>query len=109
MALKPQYPIQIALKKQRFLCKKCGYSLLLESSIVKKHESISRTLKLSVLKDLQKNLSLAWMAEKHHISIPTVNKDIFLMKSLKNLCLKCFALTNLSLQKTVMELCLSYL
>ncbi|SQC94215.1 Transposase and inactivated derivatives [Fusobacterium necrophorum subsp. necrophorum] len=69
-----EYAIQIALKKQRFLCRDCKRSFLLESSIVKKYESISQTLKLSVLKDLQKNLSLSWIAERHHISIPTVQR-----------------------------------
>ncbi|AZW08985.1 zinc-finger of transposase IS204/IS1001/IS1096/IS1165 [Fusobacterium necrophorum] len=69
-----EYSIESALKKQRFLCRKCGHSSLLESSIVKKYESISRTLKLSVLKDLQKNLFLSWIAKRHHISIPTVQR-----------------------------------
>ncbi|KDE72870.1 hypothetical protein FUSO7_07635, partial [Fusobacterium necrophorum BFTR-2] len=69
-----EYAIQIALKKQRFLCRDCKRSFLLESSIVKKYESISQTLKLSVLKDLQKNLFLSWIAKRHHISIPTVQR-----------------------------------
>ncbi|MDY2573555.1 MAG: transposase [Fusobacterium necrophorum] len=40
-----EYSIEIALKKQRFLCRNCGHSFLLKSSIVKKYESISRILK----------------------------------------------------------------
>lgn len=69
-----EYPIQIALKKQRFLCRECERSFLLESSIVKKYESISRTLKFSVLRDLQENISLSWIAKRHHISVPTVQR-----------------------------------
>ena len=69
-----EYPIHISLKKQRFLCRNCKRSFLLETSLVKKQESISRLLKLSVLKDLQKNLSLSWIAQRHHISVPTVQR-----------------------------------
>ncbi|MDK4504696.1 transposase family protein, partial [Fusobacterium necrophorum] len=36
------YPIIIALKKQRFLCKECHHSFTLETPIVKKYASISQ-------------------------------------------------------------------
>ncbi|WP_035937200.1 transposase family protein, partial [Fusobacterium necrophorum] len=68
------YPIIIALKKQRFLCKECHHSFTLETPIVKKHASISQTLKLSVLNSLQENMSLSLIAKQHRISIPTVQR-----------------------------------
>ncbi|MDK4473423.1 ISL3 family transposase [Fusobacterium necrophorum] len=68
------YPIIIALKKQRFLCKECHHSFTLETPIVKKYASISQTLKLSVLNSLQENMSLSLIAKQHRISIPTVQR-----------------------------------
>lgn len=68
------YPITIALKKQRFLCRECHHSFTLETPIVKKYASLSQTLKLSVLKSLKENISLSLIAKQHRISIPTVQR-----------------------------------
>lgn len=68
------YPITIVLKKQRFLCRECKRSFLLETPIVKKNDSISRTLKLSVLEALKENMSLTLIAKQHRISVPTVQR-----------------------------------
>ena len=68
------YPITIALKKQRFFCKECRHSFILDTPIAKKKDSISRTLKLAVLEKLKENISLSLIAKEYRISVPTVQR-----------------------------------
>ena len=66
--------VELALKKQRFLCKECSHTFMLETSIVKKHSFISRNLKKSILLDLQQKLSLKDIASINGVSINTVQR-----------------------------------
>lgn len=69
-----QYPIEIALRKQRFLCKKCKHTFMQDVSFVKRNSSISKNVKLSILLRLKDKVSLKDIAKEHDVSIPTVQR-----------------------------------
>lgn len=62
-----QYPIEITLKKQRFLCKECKHTFMQDTTFVKRNSSISKNIKLSI-KDI---------AKEHNVSITIVQRIIY--------------------------------
>ena len=69
-----QYPIEIALKKQRFLCKECKHTFMQDTTFVKRNSSISKSIKISILLKLKDKISLKDIAKEHNVSITTVQR-----------------------------------
>lgn len=69
-----QYPIEIALKKQRFLCKECKHTFIQDTTFVKRNSPISKNIKLSILLKLKDKISLKDIAKEHNVSITTVQR-----------------------------------
>lgn len=82
------YPFEIALQKQRFLCKDCKRSFMEDVSLVGRNSFLSKNLKLSILLKLKEKKSLKDIAKEHCVSVTTVQrimndgyKDLFVSKN----------------------------
>lgn len=79
------FPIILALNKQRYLCTHCHRTFFCSSPIVDKHCFISNQVKLSIIQSLTFKRSEKDIALDHFVSSSTVNRAYLLLESQFNL------------------------
>ncbi|MEG2286223.1 MAG: transposase, partial [Eubacterium sp.] len=66
----------LRLKKQRCLCKHCGRTFTLKTTVVKENCSIAQSTKLAIALDLKQKISEKDLAQKHNVSATTVMRIV---------------------------------
>jgi len=69
-------PLVLSVRKQKFLCKQCGKTMVLPVSGVEPHCFIANKIKQSIIVELSKTKSLKDIAEDRHVSESTIQRQI---------------------------------
>lgn len=71
-----RYPCWCFVQKQRYMCKNCNSTYFSKSDITDKGCYISNLTKMFLIKDLKKKTSIQNIAKEHHVSWPTVQREL---------------------------------
>ncbi len=85
--------VYLKLKKIRILCKHCGRTFTLETSLVSKHCNISHNTKIKILINAKDKISEKQIAINNNVSTSTVSKLIFSRYSEHKVDYKCLSET----------------
>lgn len=69
-----EYPAQLILKKQRFLCRKCNQTFVAETDVVEKYHRISNNTRLAVMDKLTETISIKFISKTYDISPHSVTR-----------------------------------